>query len=286
MVLLARGDQLLADAADACRRAGAASVATAVADVLDEEAVDRAIDDAARRLGRLDVVVHSAAVMAYGTIEELPLDVLDRVIDTATHGTVRVSRAAMRTFRRQGRGSLVIVTSLLGSVPVPGIGAYVTGKWAQIGLARVLQLETADAPGITVTTVAPGAVDTPIYRRAATVVGHHGAPPPPVDRAERVADTILRAVDHRRSRVSVGRLNMFIVFGFRFATPLYRRLVGPLYRRFASMPPPSPNLATSHYSRCGLRANRPTREWSVLGSCELRPVADGLEGRHRRPSRR
>jgi NAD(P)-dependent dehydrogenase (short-subunit alcohol dehydrogenase family) len=233
VVLVARGARALEEAAVACRVAGAASATPVVADVLDDAAVHAAVSSAATRFGQIDVVVHAAMVMAYGTIEDLPLDVIDRVIDTATHGTVRVARAALGVFRAQRRGTLVVVTSVLGSVPVPGIGAYVTGKWAQIGLSRVLRLETGDAEDIVVTTVAPGAVDTPIYRRAANVIGHPGKPPPPVASPDRVAAAIVRAADKRRSRVSVGLMNQLVVFGFRVADPLYGRLVGPLYRRFA-----------------------------------------------------
>jgi short-subunit dehydrogenase len=233
LVLVARDPTRLAVAGRACTDAGAASVDVVAADVLDEVALDEAFRNAVARYGRVDVVVHSAMVMAYGTIEELPLDVIDHVVETATHGTVRVARAALRVFRMQARGTLVIVTSLLASVPVPGIGSYITGKWAQSGLARVLRLETADAPDILIITVAPGAVDTPIYRNAANFVGRVGKPPPPVYRAETVATAILRAVDERRQRVSVGVTNLLIIAGFRWVTPLYERLVGPLYRRFA-----------------------------------------------------
>jgi NAD(P)-dependent dehydrogenase (short-subunit alcohol dehydrogenase family) len=233
LVLVARGQTLLAEAATACRDNGARSVRPVVADVRDESAIEAMMTSAVAEFGRVDVVVHAAMVMAYGTIEELSLEIVDRVVDTATHGTVRVARAALRVFRAQQCGSLVIVTSLLASVAVPGIGSYVTGKWAQLGLARVLKLETADAPDIIVTTVSPGAVDTPIYRRAASVVGHHGKPPAPVDRADKVARGIVRAVDHRRTRVSVGLTNHVVVFGFRFTNRLYERLVGPLYQHFA-----------------------------------------------------
>ena len=246
VILVARGAELLAEATSATLAAGAASATARTADVLDADAIDTVFDEAAERHGRIDVVVHAAMVMAYGTIEDLGLDVVDRVMDTATHGTVRVARAALRHFRGQGCGSLVIVTSLLGSIAVPGIGAYVTGKWAQVGLARILRLETADAPDIHVTTVAPGAVDTPIYRRAATVEGHPGTPPPPVDRPEKVAAAIVRSIGRGPRRVSVGALNPLVVFGFRFATPVYERLVGPLYRHFAldrrTVPPHDGNV--------------------------------------------
>lgn len=233
VTLVARSRGLLDDAAEHCRRVGASSTTVAVANVLDAEAMDRVMADARDRAGHLDVVVHAAMVMAYGRIEDLPLEVLDRVMKTATHGTSRVARSALAVFRQQDRGSLVIVTSLLGSVAVPGIGAYVTGKWAQLGLARTLQLETRDAPDIVISTVSPGGVDTPIYWRAANVEGPVGAPPPPAYAPERVARAILRAADHRRKRMSVGVLNQLVVAGFRFVTPLYDVLVGPLYERLA-----------------------------------------------------
>ncbi|CAN5838783.1 SDR family oxidoreductase [soil metagenome] len=233
VVLAARGEALLHEAAAACEPLGAASVTVVPTDVCDPVAVERLLTDARSRLGRVDVVVHAAMIMAYGAIEELPLDVYSAVVNTGLHGTVHVARSTLPIFRGQGQGSLVIVSSLLASVPVPGIGAYVTAKWGQLGLAHVLQLETRDAPDIRVITVAPGGVDTPIYRRAANVEGRPGKPPPPVDSPEKVASAVLRAVDGRRSRVSVGPLNPLVLFGFRFTPPLYARLVGPLYRNLA-----------------------------------------------------
>ena len=233
LVLAARGRSALVRTAETCVRIGAASAVAVPTDVLDADAVEHLIRTAMILHERIDMIVHSAMVMAYGTIEELPLDVLTTVIDTATHGTANVARSGLPVFRRQEAGTLVLVTSLLASVPVPGIGAYVTGKWGMNGLAKVLQLETADAPGVRVCTVAPGAVDTPIYRRAANVTGRFGRPPPPVDPPEKVARAIVRLADRPRKRVSVGLANAVVFLGFRMLPPLYDRLVGPLYDRFA-----------------------------------------------------
>jgi NAD(P)-dependent dehydrogenase (short-subunit alcohol dehydrogenase family) len=233
LVLAARGRSALVRAAETCVRIGSASAIAVPTDVLDAGAVEHLIGTALVLHERIDVVVHSAMVMAYGTIEELPLDVLTTVIDTATHGTANVARAGLPVFRRQEAGTLVLVTSLLASVSVPGIGAYVTGKWGMNGLAKVLQLETADAPGVRVCTVAPGAVDTPIYRRAANVTGRVGRPPPPVDPPEKVALAVVRLADRPRKRISVGLANSVVFLGFRLLPPVYDRLVGPLYDRFA-----------------------------------------------------
>ncbi len=238
LVLAARGAEGLERAVLACTRAGAASATAVTTDVLDADAVDRLWASVLDRHGRVDAVVHAAAVMAYGSIEELPLEVLTTVIDTSTHGTAHVARACLPTFRAQEGGTLIIVTSLLATVTVPGIGAYVTGKWGQNGLARVLQHETRDAPGVRVCTVAPGAVDTPIYRRAANVTGFLGTPPPPVDHPEKVARVIVRLTRRPRKQVQVGLANRVVITGYRILPFVYDQLVGPLYQRFAKSDEP------------------------------------------------
>ena len=229
LVLAARGEELLEDARRACETAGAASATAVPTDVRSSADVDALVARAVEDHGRVDAVVHAAMVMAFGAIEELPEEVLTGVVDTAVHGTAHVARASLRTFRRQEEGVLVVVTSVLASVAVPGIGAYVAGKWGQAGLLRSLQLETRDLPGIRVEAVAPGPVDTPIYQRAANVEGRLGQVPPPKVDPEHVAGAILGIIDGGRAPRSL--LNGFIVLGSRLFTPIYDRFAGPLYRR-------------------------------------------------------
>jgi short-subunit dehydrogenase len=233
LVLAARSRDDLDAVAAECRTAGAAAVTVAVIDVLDRAAVDEMVVTARTEHGRIDVVVFSAGVMGYGTIEDVPATVFERVVDTAVHGTASVARAVLPVFREQGGGTFIIVTSLLASIPLPEMGAYITGKWGQLALARVLQLETKSTPGVHVCTVAPGAVDTPIYRSAANFAGRVGNPPPPVATADRLAAAVVRCADRPRRTVSVGWTNPFIVLGFRLAPAVFDRLAGPLTHRVA-----------------------------------------------------
>ena len=122
----------------------------------------------------------------------------------------------------------MIATSLLASVPVPSMDAYIAGKWGQPGLARVLQLELRDEPDIHVCTLAPGSVDTPISRHAANSAGRVGRPPPPVVSAEKMARAVLRMADRPVKRRAVGPANGIVVFGYRLLPALYDHLVGPL----------------------------------------------------------
>lgn len=246
LVLVSRSPQALEEAARDCRGAGGGDVVCVVADVNDEDALRHVVDTALGRFGRIDVVVHTAAVMAYGTIEDLPPEVFEQVVDTSIHGTAKLARVVLPVFRRQEHGSLIIVSSLLASIVAPTMGAYATGKWGQLALIRVLQQETRDLPGVSISAVAPGGVDTPIYYQAATVTGSTGRPPPPVYSPERVARSIVARVDSPRRLVQSGFLNPVVLAGFRLFPHVFDALVGPLLKAFGvakdSVPPTEGNV--------------------------------------------
>lgn len=228
IVLASRSEKRLQTVASQCRAAGAASALAVLTDVQDESAVQALFVQAASTHGSVDVVVHTATVMAYGKIEEMPSELFAAAVNTAILGTFHVARSALAEFRHQHRGTLVVVNSLLGQIAVPELGSYVTGKWGQAGLLRVLQQETRDEPGIRVCSVAPGGVNTPIYSLAGNVTGRSPRPPIPVDPPEKVAAAVLRCVDKPTARVSVGIANPVIIMGFRLFPKLYDALVSPL----------------------------------------------------------
>ncbi|MGY5883877.1 SDR family NAD(P)-dependent oxidoreductase [Modestobacter lacusdianchii] len=232
LVLVSRSAAALADAAADCRAAGATAVECVPADVLEPDAVQAAVDRAVQSFGRLDVVVHSATVMAYGAVEDLQPGVFERVVDTAIKGTYHVFRAVLPQFRSQQRGSIVVVSSLLASVTTPTMGAYTTAKWGQLALIRTLQQELRELPDVHVSAVAPGGTTTPIYRQAATVLGNTGHPPPPVYTPERVARAVVDRVAHPRRLKQSGFANPLIIAGFRLFPPVYDALVGPLLKVF------------------------------------------------------
>ncbi|MGG5259239.1 SDR family NAD(P)-dependent oxidoreductase [Phycicoccus avicenniae] len=219
----------LAPVVDACREAGGTARAE-VLDVRDDAAVRRVVDEAAARHGRGLAVVHSAAVVAYGHFEEVPPDVLADVVDTDVLGTVHVARAALQAFRRTGGGHLVVVGSLLGQIATPYMSPYVLSKWAVHGLVRTLQIETRDRVGTEVSLIAPGGIDTPVYRQAATVLGRHGSPPPPVRSDDAVAARVARVLRRPRRLTHVGPGNPVAVAGFRMMPGVFDVLVTPLMR--------------------------------------------------------
>jgi NAD(P)-dependent dehydrogenase (short-subunit alcohol dehydrogenase family) len=249
VVLVARGRSALEAAAREVREAGAAQALVCPADVTDEAALQAAVDAATALSGRLDVVVHSAQVMAYGRIEDVPREVFEAVVDTAVRGTANLARVVLPVFRRQEGGHLVVVSSLLAEITAPLMGSYTTAKWAQLGLVRTLQQETRDVPGIHVSAVAPGGVSTPIYSQGATYAGRTGRPPIPVYTPERVARSIEARLTRPRRLVQSGFANPVVLAGFRLFPAVYDALVGPLLRVFAlardEVPPTEGNVFAS-----------------------------------------
>ena len=133
VVITGRDAAALGTVAAECRATGA-RVEVVELDVRDAEAVHRVIAQAADEFGRGLAVVHSAAVVAYGNVEEVPSEVMTEVVNTNVFGTLAVCRAAMDAFRRTGAGHLVVVGSLLGEIATPYMSSYVLSKWAVHGL--------------------------------------------------------------------------------------------------------------------------------------------------------
>lgn len=228
LVLLARGRGALEQAAAACTEAGAASTLVLPTDVGDDAAVDEAVRRARERHGRLDVVVSNAGVVSYGRAEKVPVEVFDGIVRTNLLGSVNVARHVLPVLREQQAGSLVFVGSVIGHVAVPSLTAYTVSKWGLRGLVQQLRLENRDLPGVHIGYVAPGGVDTPIYRTAANYDGYEGRPPPPVASPDRVARQILARVAHPWLPAQLSVVNHVVRLGHAVLPPVYARIVGPL----------------------------------------------------------
>lgn len=234
LVLVARALGPLEDVAGECTVLGARSVEVRSVDVGSFQQVQDAVEQVLAAHGRLDAVVHCAGVVAYGRFEEVPVEVFDGVLRTNLLGSANVARAALRSMRARDAGTLVLIGSLIGEIGAPSMTAYAVSKWGLRALARRLQLENRDRPGVHVSCVSPGSVDTPIYRQAANYQGRVGRPPPPVVSPERVARKVVDVLDRPRKRAGVGSANVVLRLGFALTPGLFDALVGPLFRLAAT----------------------------------------------------
>jgi 3-oxoacyl-[acyl-carrier protein] reductase len=129
-------------------------------DQADAGAIDPAVDEAARQLGRLDVLVNNAAWnigIPFPQLDDLTVEIWDRVQDTNVRGPFLLARAAARHMRAHGGGRIVNIASVAGLQPGGSSIAYACSKAALIHLTRCLAV--ALAPAITVNCVAPGLIE-------------------------------------------------------------------------------------------------------------------------------
>lgn len=129
-------------------------------DIADAQDVTRLFDTAGQLSGSVDVVVHSAGIMANFPIAGGDVDAFDRIIRTNLRGSFLVLGKAAETLQRGGR-IIALSTSVIAKA-FPTYGAYVASKAGVEGLVHVLANELRGRD-ITVNAVAPGPVGTVLF---------------------------------------------------------------------------------------------------------------------------
>jgi NAD(P)-dependent dehydrogenase (short-subunit alcohol dehydrogenase family) len=139
-------------------RAGESTEAVRL-DVADAAAVDAAFAALARKPDGLEVVISTPSINVRKPILAYSLEELDRVLTLNVKGSFHVLRAAGRHLTAQGRGSIVLFSSIRSQVVEPGQSVYAATKAAIVQLVRTAAAEFAP---VRVNAIAPGVVDTPL----------------------------------------------------------------------------------------------------------------------------
>ncbi len=235
LVLCARSRSPLEQIAAECE-AGGAAVLFRTLDVSDEEAVEALAAAAVERFGRIDVWVNNAGVIAYGEFLEIPSDVFRQVIETNLMGQVHGARSALRRFASQGSGVLINMSSVWGRVSSPQVAPYIASKNAVRALSECLRGELAPAGDVHITTLAPQAVDTPIFDHAANYSGHRIRAIPPVLGVDEVAAGIEACAEQPKAEVNYGRSGRLLEVLYAVTPGLYRRLAHRAFVRGTMSP--------------------------------------------------
>jgi NAD(P)-dependent dehydrogenase (short-subunit alcohol dehydrogenase family) len=135
---------------------------SATVDVSKQEQVQKLIQDAAARHGRLDVLFNNAGIGFGGSIWDVTLDMWRRLIDINLWGVIYGVHAALPIMRSQGGGHIVNTASIWGLLPGVYESIYCTTKHAVVGLSEALRYEL-EPEGISVSAVCPGGVATGIF---------------------------------------------------------------------------------------------------------------------------
>ena len=115
-----------------------------------------------REFGRLDVAVNNAGIAGQGApTAEFPIDEWRRVIDVNLSGVFYGMRAQLPVMLKQGKGSIIVVSSILGAVGFAGAPAYTAAKHGLLGLVRAAALDHS-SQGVRINAVGPAFIDTPM----------------------------------------------------------------------------------------------------------------------------
>ncbi|MGI4794350.1 MAG: SDR family NAD(P)-dependent oxidoreductase [Janthinobacterium lividum] len=133
------------------------------ADVSDRAEVAAMVDEAVAWAGQIDAVVNNAGILIPGTVEALPEEHWDAVMDVNAKGTFLVIQALLPHMRARGYGRIVNIASIGGKHGAPEQAHYSASKAAIMGFTRVLAQEAGQF-GITANCVCPGIIVTDMGR--------------------------------------------------------------------------------------------------------------------------
>ena len=186
VVAAARNAERLDSLAKEIERDGGEAIAVPT-DVRDDAAVEAMVRTAVERFGGIDILVNNAGYGMFGPLAETPLDEVRALFEVNVFGALRCARAVVPEMRRRGGGAIVNVSSVVGKLTIPYMGAYCATKHALNSMSEALRAELRE-DGINVITVMPGRIDTSFGENAVRygygpVGAYAGAPPAQVARA-------------------------------------------------------------------------------------------------------
>lgn len=132
-------------------------------DVSNRAAVDEALAAVRGDVGPVGIMVTSAGISATAPITEISLEDWERVLRVNLTGTFHCIQAALPDMLAAGWGRIVTISSTSAQSGAPDRAHYVASKSGVIGLTKALAVELASA-GITVNTIPPSIIDTPMAR--------------------------------------------------------------------------------------------------------------------------
>jgi len=107
----------------------------------------------------IDVLVNNAGIMIDSTLQTMKEDVVKQTYETNVYGTMYASQLALRSFLRKRSGSIINLSSIMGTNGAPGQSVYGSSKAAIIGFTKSLSKELAPL-NIRVNAIAPGFIET------------------------------------------------------------------------------------------------------------------------------
>jgi 2-hydroxycyclohexanecarboxyl-CoA dehydrogenase len=177
--------------AEAAAKIGGSTIGVTV-DVTDRAQIDAGVAEVRERLGTPLILVNNAGLDGFAPFLKITEETWNRILDVNLTGAFRCCQSVLPGMVDAGWGRIVNISSSSAQGGQPYMAHYVSSKAGMIGLTKSLALEFGPS-GITVNTIPPGFIDTPMLRaaeakgRLGNSVEHH-ASLTPVRRAGRPGD--------------------------------------------------------------------------------------------------
>ena len=144
-------------------RLGHRDVTTESVDITSEKALESATARAADRMGGIDILVNTAAVLTFGTVSEMVPAVWRETVEVNLTGVFLCCRAVVGHMVDRGRGSIVNISSIAGLRGTPDLSHYSATKFGVIGFTQALAREVGPM-GVRANCVCPGAIVSSMNR--------------------------------------------------------------------------------------------------------------------------
>jgi short-subunit dehydrogenase len=188
LALCARREDRLEQIARRCVAAGAPRVHAGTVDIGSPGQARSFALEAEQIVGPIDVLVNNAGSGWTGPFWQMPEEDIERVVSTNLVGVARMTRAVLPGMLQRGRGTVVMVASVVGISTLPYSTVYCASKQAMIGLAQALRAELRGS-SVAVRIVYPSGTETEFHRHAPLTTGG------PMASAAVVASDVVRAIE-------------------------------------------------------------------------------------------
>jgi NADP-dependent 3-hydroxy acid dehydrogenase YdfG len=197
-----------------------------VCDVTNFEQVKAVAQRAVNAYGRLDTWIHLAAIHLAAPFDHTSPEQFRKVIEVNLVGQAYGAMAALPEIRREGRGTLIHVTSVESEIPLPLQTAYAASKAGASAFldSLRLELEREDLP-IAVADIKPGAIDTASMEQARSASGAERLMPGAPHDARMLAEVILYAAEHPTREMYAGGGARMLALAHRLSPRLTESLV-------------------------------------------------------------
>ncbi len=207
VVLAARSKETLGNIADEINQAGGEAISVPC-DVSDRQQVDRLVNSALQRFGRIDTWVNDAGLSIYGKLEEVSEQDSKELFEINFWGVYHGSLAVLPHLKSNG-GALINIGSEVSEAVVPLQGMYSASKHAVKGFTDALRVEVEeiDEAPVSITLIQPTATDTPFPQHAKNYMKQEPKLPSPLDDPDDVAEAILDAAVNPTRSKKVGAMS-------------------------------------------------------------------------------